>query len=135
MVAEPAPPALAALPEPEPLDLSAVLAARPPKRRAFLDLATFDMGAFGIGELLDLTDAVGVAPDKLGEAMRTGSSGRKGRVFVGIAWLIARRADPGLTFDDVATWSIEVRGAPAVPTPGRTAGPGRSGPRRARRSS
>lgn len=132
-------PPLAALPEPAPLDLSATLAAAPPKRRAFLDLATFDMGRFGIGELLDLTDVVGVAPDKLGAAMRSGTDGKKGRVFVGIAWLIARRVEPGLTFDDVARWDIEVRGAPADPTPG--SGPALAGhraagsrPRRAKRS-
>lgn len=120
MAAEPdAPPPLAAVPEPEPLDLTALLLARPPQRRAVLDVAGLDLSRFGIGELLELTDAVGVAPDKLGDAMR-GKTGRAaGRVTVGIAWLIARRAEPGLTYDDVATWAIEVRGVPAVPTPGR----------------
>jgi hypothetical protein len=132
------PPPLSVLPAPEPLDLSAALAAGPPQRRAFLDLATFDMGRFGIGELLDLTDVVGVAPDKLGDAMRSGTDGRKGRVMVGIAWLIARRSMPGLTYDEVATWAIEVRGVLAGPTPGRR-GPADhrppSGRARGRRSS
>ena len=101
----------------EPLDLSAILEAAPAKRRARLDVATLSLDRFGIGELLELTDAVGVAPDKLGAVLKT--PGSAGRVIVGLAWLIARRVEPGLTLADVSTWDIEVvgRSPTADPTP------------------
>lgn len=116
-------------PELEPLDLSAILEAAPPKRRAIIDVATLRLDRFGIGELLELTDAVGVDPDKLGAELR---SSKGGRVVVALAWLIARRVEPGLTLADVERWDIEVRGRDAPPGPTPAARPSRA---RGKRSS
>lgn len=98
----------------EPLDLSAILDAGGEPRRAVIDVATLNLTRFGIGELLELTDVIGVEPDKLGDALR---GPRKARVVVALAWLIARRVEPALTLADVERWDIEVRGTPpARPT-------------------
>lgn len=100
-----------------PLDLNEILDSSPEPRRATLNASSLALGRFGIGELLELTRVAGVAPDKLGEALRKGDGATKGRVIVGLAWLIARRREPELTYEDVATWAIEVRSDKPDPTP------------------
>lgn len=104
-------------PGPEPLDLAAILEQSPPRRTAVLDMQRLDLNALGIGEILELSRAAGIDPEKLGATMRAGDAAAKGRLAVALAWVIARRREPALELTDVERWSIEVRGAPpAGPT-------------------
>jgi hypothetical protein len=100
-------------PDDDVVDLTAILEQRGPRRRARIDASKLALSRFGIGELLELTRIAGVPPDELGAALRTGSGDVKGRLVVGLAWLIARRGEPGLTYDDVATWELEVVSTPS----------------------
>ena len=102
------------MPDPEPLDLSAILEADPPQRSAVLDLARFDITRLGLGELLEISRALEIEPGELGAAMR-GAGADKARVGVALAWIIARRREPDLTFGDVERWRIEIRGKNAPP--------------------
>lgn len=102
----------------EELDLAAILEAAPPRRRAVLDMERIDLNALGVGEILELARAAGLEPEQLGSAMRHGNAAAKGRLAIGLAWIIARRAEPELELADVERWAIEVRGRPpAGPTP------------------
>jgi hypothetical protein len=104
-------------PELEPLDLAAILEEGPPRRTAILDMQRLDLNALGVGEILELSRAAGVDPEELGGVMRKGNAAAKGRLAIALAWVIARRREPGLELEDVERWAIEVRGAPpAGPT-------------------
>lgn len=116
MTDEPFPEPPPAEPAP-PLDLAAIMAASPPRRSARLELAAVDFGAFGVGEWLELARVLELEPDAIAPAMRDGSSTDKARVGIGVAWLIARRAEPELTYAEVERWSIEIVGAAVGPTP------------------
>jgi hypothetical protein len=109
------------------IDLSEILEARPPRQRARLDASKLALSRFGIGELLELTRIAGVEPDKLGHALKNGAPDVKGRLVVGLAWLIARRGDPSLTYEDVATWELEVVTTPPDPARPARRRRGRSG--------
>lgn len=121
-------------PEPAPLDLAQILELGPPQRKALLDLNRISVASLGIGEILALAEAAGVAPDELGAAMSERAPvGVRAQVVVALAWIVARRAEPDLTMAEVQTWALEVRGKPADPTPavavaGRSRRP-RNGPR------
>jgi hypothetical protein len=106
-----------------------------------LDASALDVGAFGIGEILDLSRAVDVDPGRLGAVLTAGDTYTKARVALGLAWLIARRREPELTYQDVLTWELEIRGAEVAapadppPAPAPDAGAPRARPRRERRGS
>jgi hypothetical protein len=109
-----------------PLELADVAAAHK-VRRVSLDFERLDVSELlSIGDIVDMADALGVAPQKLLTVLD-----RKGdkplEVLVVIAWVIGRKAEPELTLETVRrSWRIEVPGGPTVdPTPAARASSGR----------
>lgn len=93
------------------IDLSAIAAEHPVNRKiARLDLNTFDATQLTLLEVLDMSDAVGVDPQELASLLRARTSARKMRLLYAMAWVIARRANLALAFDEVCTWKLEVIG-------------------------
>lgn len=104
----------------EPVDLAAILEEAGEPRTARLELARMDLRRLGIGELLEISRAVELAPGELGAALRSEDAVLKSRVALAIAWIIARRREPALTYAEVQTWRIEIIGSPPAtedPTP------------------
>jgi len=80
------------------------------QKTAHLDLNTFDATQLTLLEVLDMSEAVGVDPEALGDLMAGASSAKRMRLFYALAWCIARRADPSLTLEEVCTWKLDVIG-------------------------
>jgi hypothetical protein len=102
----------------ETLDLAAIMAAHEP-RTVLLDLAAVNSSTLTMGEVADLAEVLDLDLDEVQGAM----AGRRGKVtaaraILALAWVIARRADPELTWAEARTWRVEVTAAAAVdPTP------------------
>jgi len=92
------------------VDLTAIAQAHPVNRKtAVLDLNTFDATQLTLLEVLDMSEATGVPPEALGTLMHTANSKRM-RLLYAMAWCIAKRANPHLTFAEVCTWKLNVIG-------------------------
>ena len=76
---------------------------------AVLDLNTFDASNLTLLEVLDMSEATGVEPENLGALLKTKTNKRM-RLMFAMAWVIARRANARLTFEEVCTWKLEVIG-------------------------
>lgn len=109
------PPALALestadIPEPDeaaPL----VLVASNPARRVVLPISLISADKLGVGELLDMADALETDLDGLAAMMRARGK-YQGRIVVAFAWILARRVEPAATWDEAQRWRIEVHGEP-----------------------
>jgi len=76
-----------------------------------LDLATFDATKLTLLEVMDMAEKAGVEPENLASLLsRPKFDPSKARMLYALGWVIARRADPGLTFVEVLTWHMEVIG-------------------------
>ena len=93
------------------VDLSQIAAEHPVNQQtAILDLNTFDASQLTLLEILDMSEVVGVEAAELGLVMSQGQTSQKMLVFYAMAWCIAKRANPFLTFAEVRTWRLEVIG-------------------------
>jgi hypothetical protein len=93
------------------VDLSAIAEANPVNRKtAVLDLNTFDATQLTLLEVLDMAETAGAEPVELGKLMAGRNNAKRMRLLYAMAWCIARRANPALTFEEVCTWKLEVIG-------------------------
>lgn len=105
---------------PDDIDLSLILASHPVKVMR-LDAAVIrdlSASALAVGDLLDACAAVGLDPEQLGPVLSAGGL-RGGQVGLAVAWAIARRAYPALTWDEVRRdYRLEIVDTdPPDPTP------------------
>jgi len=92
------------------IDLTAIAAEHPVNAKsATLDLNTFDATQLTLLEVLDMAETVDVDPAELGDILK-GTTSKRMRLMYAMAWCIARRADPSLTFAEVCTWKLEIIG-------------------------
>lgn len=96
------------------IDISAIAEKYPVNQRvATLDMSTFDANKLTLIEVLDMAEMAGVDPENLGGLLDLGkNSPRKARMLVSLVWVIARRAEPELTYEEVSTWRIRIFGKP-----------------------
>jgi hypothetical protein len=94
------------------VDLSAIAEKYPVNtKRMVLDLASFDAAKLTLIEMLDMGEVAGVEPQELASLLgRSSFDPRKARMLYGLGWVIARRAQPDLTYEEVITWKMEVVG-------------------------
>ena len=93
------------------IDLSDIAAKHPVNTQtAVLDLNTFDAAQLTLLEVLDLSESAGVEPAELGVYMKGGNTSKRMRIMYALCWVIARRANARLTFEQVCTWKLEVIG-------------------------
>ena len=100
-------------------DLTAVARAHP-ARRVRLDIAALEAEALlSIGDIVDMAEKLHTEPAELAAMMRDGSASTRTDVGIAFAWIIGRKADPALSYDEVRTsWRIEpAETPPADPTP------------------
>lgn len=86
---------------------SRTLAAGPPAPIYTLPLAAVSVEHLGIGEMLDLCEALEVDMDGMAALMRSRGI-QRARVLVGFAWILARRDDPSISWLDAQRWRITV---------------------------
>lgn len=94
------------------VDLSAIAEKFPVNQRvAKLDLATFDANKLTLLDVLDMAEKAGVEPENLAGLLDLGkNSARKARMLVSLVWVLARRAEPDLTYEEVCTWKMQIVG-------------------------
>ena len=94
------------------IDLSQIAAAHPVNQHvAVLDLNTFDATQLTLLEVLDMAEIAQVEPAELGALLTPGANnGKRMRMLYAMAWCIAKRGNPALTFSEVCTWKLEVTG-------------------------
>ena len=110
------------------LDLTAIALAHP-TRRVRLDLGRIvSDGLLSVGDVVDMAEKLHTEPAQLGKVLEGGGKSVAIDVGIALAWVIGRKADPALSYDEVRTsWRIEPGpAAPVDPTPPTAPQPARS---------
>jgi hypothetical protein len=100
------------------LDLTAIARAHP-ARKVRLDLSkVMAEGLLSVGDIVDMAEKLHTDPAQLGAVMEAGGESVAIDVGIALAWVIGRKADPALSYDEVRTsWQIDSRSSPPDPTP------------------
>lgn len=101
------------------LDLTAIAAAHP-ARRVRLDMAAIEAnGLLSVGDIVDMSEKLHTDPAQLAAVLTAGDPSTPYEVMLALAWIVGRKADPGLSYDEVrSSWRIEpVRTSSPDPTP------------------
>lgn len=88
------------------------LIAETPRRKLILRVSDVHPGSLTLLEALDIVDAVGIPSSEFGRIMEQGKLRQKALLMMAVAWVVARRAEPDLTFAEVCTYQLEVVGDP-----------------------
>jgi len=70
-------------------------------------------GSLTLLEALDIMDASGIPSTEFARVMERGRLRQKALLMMAVAWVVARRIEPDLTFAEVCTYQLEVVGEPA----------------------
>lgn len=62
-------------------------------------------------EALDISEAAGIEPDEMTSVMVGKRTKQQAMLLYALAWVIARRAEPDLTFAEVLTYHLTVVGS------------------------
>lgn len=81
-----------------------------PARKLIINVVDIQPGRLTLLESLDIVDASGIDAARFGYVLGKGSLRDKARLMYAFAWVVARRVEPELTFEEVCTYSLEVRG-------------------------
>lgn len=93
------------------LDLSAIAREHPVNQTtAVLDLNTFDASQLTLLEVLDISEVAGVEAAELGLVLSKGQTSQKMLVFYAMGWVIAKRANAFLRFEEFRTYKLEIIG-------------------------
>jgi len=64
--------------------------------------------SLGFGELLEVSRLTGHAYDQLSEVLRGSDPGGAAYIAVALAFVLARRLEPGVTWAEAQRWVVEV---------------------------
>jgi hypothetical protein len=92
-----------------------ILDETPEPRSITLNVAAISPGNLTLLDALDIADASGVGPDEMAEVIKGPQTRRQGMLMYAMAWVIGRRIEPGLTFEEVITCHLRVVGKPLTP--------------------
>jgi hypothetical protein len=82
-----------------------------------VEVAALSPESFSLGDLIDVCETMDISPDDLGPLLRDENAGvRKLKALAAVAWVIARRTEPGLTYAQVLDGRVEVIGEGASAT-------------------
>lgn len=101
------------LPAKPDLVVSDILADAAPVRKLVINVGSMSVGALTLLEALDISEASGFDGDDFQAVMRRGSLRDKAKLMYAFAWVVARRVEPDLTYDEVCTYQLEIVGEPA----------------------
>lgn len=81
-------------------------------RKVTLDLQYLDSGNLTLLDALDIVDASGVQPHRFQQtlASKSVSGSAKAKMLYAFAWVLARRLEPGLTWEEMQTYDLEIVG-------------------------
>lgn len=88
-----------------------------PARRFVLPLEAVNIENLGVGELLSAAEVLNTDLEGVADLMRSRGVARA-KFLVALAWVIARRTEPEVTWDEAQRWRIEVEVGDPDPTAG-----------------
>jgi len=83
-----------------------------PVRKLIINVADIHPGRLTLLEALDIMEASGIDSNQFVSVMSRGSLRRKAALLYAMAWVVARRSEPDLTYEEVCTYQLEVKGKP-----------------------
>ena len=98
-----------------PVDLNALARAHPPERFT-LDLADA-IAQLEVGEIADAAIAAQIPMDVIRAGKMPADLDMGYRFLRAIAWVMRRRADPGITWAEASTWNVIPEGGAPDPKP------------------
>ena len=86
----------------------------PEPRRITLNVAAVTPGNLTLLEALDISEASGIDTDDFVSVLQSKGTHTQALLLYALAWVLARRTEPDLTFEEVKTYHLEVKGTPAT---------------------
>lgn len=83
-------------------------------RTITLDVASVTPGNLTLMDALDIAESSGVEPDEMVAVLNGPRNRRQGMLMYAMAWVIGRRKEPGLTFEEVISCHLHIIGKPAT---------------------
>lgn len=84
-----------------------------PLRKLVINVADVRPGRLTLMEALDIAEASGFDADDFTRVLQRGTLRQKARLLYAFAWVVARRIEPDLTYEEVCTYQLDVKGEPA----------------------
>jgi hypothetical protein len=76
-----------------------------------IDVSQVSAGSLSFGDLIDLSEATGVEPEEMQSIIGgAGKGAKRMRLLCGLAWVVARRDEPALTYADILAGQVEIIG-------------------------
>jgi hypothetical protein len=85
----------------------------PEPRTITLHVEGITPGGLTLLDALDIAEASGVDPDDMMQVLAGKQTRKQGMLMYAIAWVLGRRVEPGLTFEEVLTCHLHVVGKAA----------------------
>jgi 3-hydroxyisobutyrate dehydrogenase-like beta-hydroxyacid dehydrogenase len=83
-------------------------------RKLTLDISAITPGNLTLLEALDIAESSGVDVDEMADVIRGPQTHAQGMLVYAMAWVLARRLEPELTFAEVRTYQVELVGQAAT---------------------
>jgi len=87
---------------------------QPDPRRITLNVGGISPGNLTLMDALDIADASGVQPEEMVDVIKGPQNRRQGLLLYAMAWVIGRRVEPGLTFEETLSCHLSVVGTAAT---------------------
>jgi hypothetical protein len=89
-----------------------ILSEIPTIRKVSLNLAMVDASKISLIDAIDIANVSGVSADKFNRTLAGPDKLAQAKLMYAFAWVIARRIEPGITWDEMLTYDLEVIGTP-----------------------
>lgn len=99
------------MPQPKP-DLTLSLADIPVARKVTLNLADVDAGKLTLMDALDIAEVSGVPAHKFASTLAGASENVRAKLLYAYAWVIVRKIERSVTWEEMQTYDLEVIGSP-----------------------
>ncbi len=79
-------------------------------RTITLDISKLKPAALTLMDTLDIADVSGISHTKFTYILQAGSERDKALLMYAMAWVFARRVEPGITFDEIKACNLKIIG-------------------------
>ena len=81
-----------------------------PARTVIINVADIHPSSITLLEALDIVDVSGIQAGDFERLMEKGTLKQKAQLLYAMAWVVAKRSEPDLTYAEVCTYKLEVKG-------------------------
>lgn len=84
----------------------------PEIRHVTLNLRNLDASRITLLDALDIARVSGISADRFGTTLASKNEAERGKLMYAFAWVIARRIEPDLTWEEMCTYQLDIMGSP-----------------------